>query len=453
MFTFRMPHRHTRTTPRNAAWSCLAFGVAAACSAHADTWFRTQELGAAPIPATPSMQFGASIAVDSVLDGQLTYRRLYVGAPREQVNGLAEAGAVFVYTRGANGWTYAQTVTAHLPKAGAHFGAHLVVGSGHNLLVSAPDYDNGSGTPGSGYVEFLLDSGANVVSTQTLVGTPGTHLGRALAISHDMAALSWTSTSGGCVAGMRYSTATQHWDYFPATHPQVCESEGAALGASLAIHKTSDSAYLLIAGAPASTQGGQALAGNARVYFPNGDSLLQIDTLAADTPAFLDAFGTSVGIDADYVYVGASGRDNGAGRVGSVTVFKPATIIGYDNLTEVFPQTNASIGGHCGATLAVDSSQSGFIIGCPDSDDLVADEGYARVYRPLVFLGTTVWLESLLRYGDGIAHGADRLGSSVALFGDHAFVGAPSRDTLDITDRGALEIFATDLIFRNSFNP
>lgn len=366
---------------------------------------------------------------------------------------------MFVYSRGTNGWAYAQTVTATVPKTGAHFGAHLVVGRGHNLLVSAPDYDDGSGTPGSGYIEFLFDNGpasaSGVVSTQHLIGTPGTHLGRALAISNDMAAFSWTSTSGGCVASMRYATATQHWDYFPVTHPNVCESEGAALGGSLAIYETSATTFLLVAGAPASTQGGQALAGNARVYFPNpnGDGLLTIDTLAAETPTFLDAFGTSVGIDANYIYVGASGRDNGAGRVGSVTIFEPASIIGYDYLTEVFPQTSASVGGHCGASLAVDPSQSGFIVGCPESDDLVADEGFARVYRPIVFLGTTVWLENLIHYGDGIGHSADHLGSSVALFGDHAFVGAPLRDTLDITDRGAVEIFAADLIFRNGFNP
>jgi hypothetical protein len=57
--------------------------------------------------------------------------------------------------------------------------------------------------------------------------------------------------------------------------------------------------------------------------------LIEIGTLAAPNPAFLDVFGSSVGVDANYVYVGATGRDNGAGRVGSVTIFKPALLAGY----------------------------------------------------------------------------------------------------------------------------
>jgi len=127
---------------------------------------------------------------------------------------------------------------------------------------------------------------------------------------------------------------------------------------------------------------------------PNGTGLLEVGTLAAQNPALLDVFGTSVGIDADYVYVGAAGRNNGAGRTGSATIFKPAFFAGYNLVTEIFPQTQANNGQRCGAALAVDPQHSQFIVGCPLSDGTFADEGVARVYRPIAFFGTTVWLET-----------------------------------------------------------
>ena len=98
-------------------------------------------------------------------------------------------------------------------------------------------------------------------------------------------------------------------------------------------------------------------------------------------PNFLDVFGTSVGVDANYVYVGATGRDNGVGRVGSVSIFEPAFLTGYNLLDEYFPGAPATIGGHCGAALGVDEYTDQFVVGCPDSNGTVAQEGNARLFR------------------------------------------------------------------------
>jgi hypothetical protein len=162
-------------------------------------------------------------------------------------------------------------------------------------------------------------------------------------------------------------------------------------------------------------------------------------------------FGTSVGIDDSFVYVGATGRDNGVGRVGSVTIFRPSFIIGYDYDSEYFPSSPATIGGLCGASLYVDPNNDQFIMGCPNSTGTVAHEGTARVYRQFQFVGQTVWAESVLSFGQQ-PHGGDALGRSVALAGDHAFVGAPDVSfPPPQTGNGGWKEFQPDLIFRNGF--
>jgi hypothetical protein len=259
------------------------------------------------------------------------------------------------------------------------------------------------------------------------------------------------ASGSGCIYTYRYAPLSNQWPAFPASNV-ACGSGGEKLGASVAILATGADTFLAVAGAPAATQNSNALAGAAHVYIPNAGALLDFGDLAAQSPAFLDAFGTSVGIDQDYIYVGATGRDNGAGRVGSVSIFKPAFIIGYDFVDEYFPLAPATVGGHCGASLQVDRVQPGFILGCPDSDTVYyAGEGTARVYRPFEFLGSPVWLESLLTYGSQF-HGADALGTSVAINGDQAFAGAPKAHFSGQSNNGAFKEFVHDGIFRNGFD-
>jgi hypothetical protein len=450
-----------RLTDRKHRLGLAVLPLLLAGIAHADTWFPLSQewLG------LNGYRLGSSIAVGVGLDAQshlAVANRVYVGQPYASDGTLAECGSVQVYVPGAGGWVPAATLYASLRQAGAHFGASLAYGSGH-LLVGAPDYNSVGGVgAGAGYVEFFFDNGAAtpaIVSTDSRIGNGG-NFGSAVAVNIDMAAVGIPNAGGGdgCVAGFHYNLATSDWNNLPALNDIVCGSGGEELGASVAIQRTGDSSYLLVAGAPGQTQNGNLLAGGAHVFFPNPDTgtggLLEVGTLAADSPAAFDVFGTSVGIDKDYVYVGATGRDNGAGRVGSVTIFKPASIIGYDYLSEYFPGAPATVGGHCGASLSVDAANSQFILGCPDSDDIYYTKaGTARVFRQITFLGQPVWLESVLSYGTQ-PHGANfSLGRSVAIAGDQAFAGAPNAHFNGQTGNGAWKAFLPDKIFADGFGP
>jgi FG-GAP repeat len=414
---------HLHSWLRLLQFTVVALGISFLQSARAEPWMPKYD---AFIGANGS-QLGASIAVrTSYTNGTRQITHVFVGAPNATKDGLAEAGSVYVYKPGPQGWQLATTLYANVPTAGAHFGAALADVNGQ-IAIGIPDSPFGGSN--AGRVEFyseVVAASVWVLGAQ-INGATGQRLGRALAADSDMLAIGYAgSFDRGCVSTYQWNPVVPHLRPLPVIDNSVCGVDGAVLGSSLAIRRTGNSSFLLVAGAPGESQNGNALAGAAHVYVPNSDvgtgGLIEVGTLAAPNPGFLDVFGTSVGIDANYVYVGATGRDNGVGRVGSVAIFEPALLIGYQLLDEYFP-AQADIGGHCGASLMVDSFNDQFIFGCPDSDGVFTDDGEAHVFRETTFLGQPVWTESLLTAGL-LSSGPDHLGSSVAILGNQAFVGA-----------------------------
>jgi hypothetical protein len=430
--------------------------------AHADTWVALKQewLG------QNGYHLGSSIAVVKGYDAQSNpiAARLLVGMPYASDGTFAECGAVQVYVPGAGGWVPETTLYSNARRAGAHFGASMAAYAPY-VVVGAPDFGGYDGsTPGAGRAEIYQIYGTagspDIRFDVGINGSSGSNFGSAVAVNAGVAAVAAVNASAGkgCISTYRYDTGTGTWSNFPATGAAACGSSGAALGSSVGILRTGTDAFLMIAGAPGETQNGNLLAGGAHVFFPNPNQttggFLEVGTLAADTPTAFDFFGTSVGIDADYVYVGATGRDNGAGRVGSVTIFKPANILGYDYLSEYFPGAPATIGGHCGAALSVDAANSQFILGCPDSDDpYYTKAGTARVYRRFTFLGQPVWLESVLSYGTQPHNANFSLGRSVAIMGNQAFAGAPNAYVSGQSGNGAWKAFLPDQIFKDGFGP
>ena len=71
---------------------------------------------------------GSRMAIHVVFDGGRSVKRMYVGAPYADKDGLAQAGAVRIYNPGPQGWELAATLYSNTPQAGAHFGATLDFG-------------------------------------------------------------------------------------------------------------------------------------------------------------------------------------------------------------------------------------------------------------------------------------------------------------------------------------
>jgi len=424
-------------THRLARWIALLILAATSVpSAHADYWIPFQQ----EYTGNSGDHEGAAIAA---FGGYV-----YVGVPNATVNGYVQAGLVLVFKSSPNGVTlFDSLVSLNGPQNGAHFGASVAARDG-NILVGGPDYaDTLDSFANAGEIDFFFNDGAKLVGRNSHAGVANQHLGSAVAVTAHFAATSGkvASTDNGCVFTWQLGTGNI-WEPFPA-NDVVCGSNGEQLGDSVALYEDNPTYFVMAAGAPAATNV-NTLAGLVHVYVPSGGALSEVGTFGAQSnPAFLDAFGSSVGVDANYFYFGAPGRDNGSGRVGSVSIFSRAG----SYIAEYFPEPPATIGGDCGAALSVDAVASGFVLGCPHSDGIVAGEGTARVYRPIQFVGTTVWVESLLSYYD-LPHGADALGSSVAIDGNHAFAGAPNASATGGANNGTFKEFEPDEIFKNGFD-
>lgn len=450
--------------------ACLAF---AASVAHAAGWVRTDAFTDAGLaPGTAGVNFGRSVAAD-VHFGPNTIRALYVGAPNESVSYLgttyANAGAVDIYTPHDGHWQLSSRIHSTPPQAGAHFGAAVAVQNGI-IVVGEPDRSY-MGHPGAGMLWFFGDYYFDsptitepfiTTLSERNVSFDNAHLGASVAVGGQGNVLGGTGTwlAGGAPGlagvGCVYLSHLSDQPFSSGSYSEidsVCgASDGDAFGSSVAVRALSSTQLNLVVGAPGVTQDTQAAAGAAYVYVLVNGNLTDVGDLHAQSPALIDAFGTSVAVDTHRVYVGATGRDNGAGRTGSVTLFTPAFIIGYDFDSELFPGNGAHPGDLCGASIYLDSAtDNGFVTGCPGSDGTITNEGAARVFRQYDFLGSLIWLDDLLSWGNA-AHGADDLGRGVVLVGSRAFAGAPLADDATGANNGAIEVFAPDQIFRAGFD-
>lgn len=193
-------------------------------------------------------------------------------------------------------------------------------------------------------------------------------------------------------------------------------------------------------------------AGGAHVYHLSGGGFDNVSNLQAQNAGIFGFFGTSIAIDGQRLYVGATGGDKpGTGRTGSVTLFTPGGPNNYTFNGEVFPGSDAQAGDLCGASIGLNLVGAGFAMGCPGSDALSNGEGFARVVVPITFLGGTLWIDQTLQMGS-LPHGADDMGRGVAMVGDHVFAGAPLANDLLGSDNGIVQIFAIDELFTDGFD-
>ncbi|MDZ7800035.1 MAG: FG-GAP repeat protein [Trueperaceae bacterium] len=171
--------------------------------------------------------------------------------------------------------------------------------------------------------------------------------------------------------------------------------------------------------------------GSAYAFKRSGDSWVEIDKLTASDAADDDLFGRSVAIDGDYAIIGADGDDLTGSNEGSAYAFKRSG----DTWIEIDKLTasDAADGDRFGSSVAIDGDYA--IIGALYDVLAGANEGSAYVFQR----SGDSWVEidklTATDGGDG-----DLFGGSVAIDGDYAIIGA-GLDDLTGTDEGSAYAF------------
>lgn len=446
----------------------LLVALCGATACEAATWVHDTRIPWAQ--HVDNQRFGTTVAADLYPDGSI--RALYVGSPNSTVSfqggGTFPAAGIVYALSPIGGWHIREILHRDNPVANDHFGAALAVHHGV-IVVGAPDADIGFAVDAGSVTVFLDQFYSDPdINPEPAIANPiaffpgefaGGHFGKSVDIDGDGVA----AGAGSFMAVGAPNVLTDGAVYVYHLEQQTSNplvgvdygSSAGSMGASVAIHAGSSSTFILVAGAPGVTQAGQALAGEAYLYVPISGGLTKFETLKSLTPAFADAFGGSVAIDASgHVYVGATGRQKTAAvRTGSVTLFKPSGFFSYALDIELFPTTGAANGDLCGASISLNRSgeDSGtFAMGCPSFDGFVANEGAVRVFTRVNVGGNDLWSQTRLDVGD-LTHGADDLGRSVAFGLQHIYAGAPLADSFGAVNNGTVEVFAIDSIFADGF--
>ncbi len=370
-------------------------------------------------------------------------------------------GAVFLFHRDNGIWIAAGHLVNPDPQVQASFGAAIAM-SGTHLLVGEPFYSSGSLTSTGRVLFYELDPATatwNLITSYSY-NQAGAYTGYAVAIDGSTAMVGLPGANvfappqdaAGGVVGWTF--AGTHWNSMGILIQGNNPLENDFFGASVAVHVNNGSARLVV-GAPGRTPDpNHDASGAAYVFDVSVGSAPQIAFLTASNITRLDSFGAAIGYGhGARVFVGAPGRDyNGQHAAGVVFVYAPVAG-GYGAESLVSRGLDAQAGDHFGTSLTYDETSDVLAVGAPDEDGLVTDEGAAHVFHPYIGGGGgTLWAETATLSLADLPHGADALGSALALDNGHAYVGAPLVAASGDSAQGLVYVFASDLIFADGFD-
>lgn len=185
-----------------------------------------------------------------------------------------------------------------------------------------------------------------------------------------------------------------------------------------------------VLGVPYDNTAAGASAGSAHVFIRNGEGWYWEGKLSAADGTTNDYFGASVSVSGDTAIVGSYGDDTGAGQdSGSAYVF--IRVEGIWGQQAKLTAGDGAPADQFGRSVSADGDTA--MIGA-SRDDAGAGSAYAFVRT-----GTNWGQQAKLTAGDRLSN--DAFGSSVALDGDTALVGAPDDSTAAATSSGSAYVF------------
>ncbi|HEV7782287.1 MAG TPA: hypothetical protein VGO58_13530 [Chitinophagaceae bacterium] len=188
-----------------------------------------------------------------------------------------------------------------------------------------------------------------------------------------------------------------------------------------------------VIGAPFDNVGGNTNQGCAYIFYRNGSAWTEQAKLVAPNGSANDNFGRSVSISGNYVIVGALNDQTSVPTGGSAYIFLRSGVT-WSEQAKLVP-SNPANGDQFGSSVAIDGTYA--VVGAL-SDDVGANvnEGSAYFFHRI---GTSWVQEDQVVAPFGAAQ--DRFGTSVSISGDIAVIGAPLDDVGATADQGSAHVY------------
>ena len=343
------------------------------------------------------------------------------------VVGATEAGAAYVYTRGATGWTQQAILTTTDASPGSWFGSAVAL-HGDTIAVGA---QRAYGT-GAAYV--FTRNGTTWTQQDEIVASDATaaqQFGKTLALVDNTLLVGAFGDNSFLGAAYLFTRNANLWSEQAKLTAGVDGVAGDFFGYAVAL--TNDTALI----SAVLDDNSANHAGSAYVFIrdSNDDWLLQAKLTAA-TQVTNDEFGTAVALYGDTALIGAPLADTAAGiNSGAAFVFQ------RDNQTwsqtDTLLPADVGVADQFGASVALTGSIA--LIGASSADTPDNNSGATYLYKYI----DSAWQEdSKWTATDGAAE--HFLGTSVALSADTALVGANGAFGND-NNTGAAYLFAIQL--------
>ena len=340
-----------------------------------------------------------------------------VGAPGDSDTSKS-SGAAYILKHTGLSWTITQKLFASDSAGFSQFGQSVAI-SGNYAIVGAYG-DNGNG-PYSGAAYIFYYNGTNWVEMQkiTAIDAPSwNRFGQSVAIFDNFAIVGACGDNDrGESAGAAYIFHFDGSNWSQSQKLTAFDGEPwDQFGQSVAI-----SGDYAVIGAHGDSENGP-LSGSAYIFYYNGNNWLQYQKLIANDGSSWDNLGKSVAISANVAIVSAY-KDNDKGKSsGSAYVF-------YNDSSDwLFEQKLTSSDGVAsdffGSSVSVYGDYA--MVGAYGDDDNGIFSGSAYIFS---FNGSSWSQTEKLTAEDASA--SDYFGKSVAIYGDHAVVGAYGYDFND----------------------
>ena len=374
----------------------------------------TQELVA--FDGEPLDLYGTAVA----MEGDLAVIGSYQDGDACPADPFCRSGSVYVYRKSGSAWTFEQKLTASDAEKFDQFGISVAT-DGTVILVGAFTDDDLGSNAGAAYV-FRHDGAAWVEEQKLLpsTGAAGDLCGRSVAVQGDVA-LVGALYGDGAASDTGNTTVFRH-DGAQWVEETVLFSSTGTTQDFFGISAALDGDVALVG---ALKVGGH---GAAYVFRWDGNGWQEEQELLPSTPLIGDSFG-QVTVQGDVAAVGDPFQDNSTGAV-YVYEFDGNLWSESQKLTPRDAFNNWWFG------LSVSLEDDALLVGAGlYSVNASTETGAAYLYRNRD--GT--WRPQQTLLASDAAHG-DRMGSSVALSGTEALVGASYTDNL-ASDSGGAYLF------------
>lgn len=350
-----------------------------------------------------------------------------IGSPRHNIQSKSNQGAAYVYIRKDGAWSQQNKLTQNKGLANDFLGRSVSL-SGDYAAVGVPQASY-NGHPDEGTVHMYARSPLPWLRDETVMdedGVEGDYFGQSVALDGNTAIVgSWFAEKA--IVFVRSANGWVYEDTLTAT----LGNDGDQFGYSVALDGN-----LALVGARAAAVDGDDNRGAVYVFARSGNSWVEQDRLTAADGAEDDQFGWAVTLDETTALIGAPGVDiplnDDKGRVYAFTYSG-----GDWNFEDSFSGNDTAAVGWFGRSLSLQGDRA--LVGAPSSNvSGNMSQGLAFIFERQ---GNNWVQQDRLKATASDDRDFEFFGSSVALDGDTALVGAPGSKTHGEIDQGIVYYF------------